>query len=116
MMRVQVTKRDVMNQNSFVIRVGYCDLQYLLRFKDSQFYTAGMYGWNADVYQVSSNVVIVTGYRPFGNVKVEFGILRGFEDRAKAILKDYSLKYEEQAEALDELLSEFLQVVLKMNE
>ena len=65
MMRVQVTKNDVMKQNRFVIRVGYCDLQYLLRFKDSQFYTAGMYGWNADIYQVSPSTVIVTGYRPF---------------------------------------------------
>lgn len=116
MMRVQVTKRDVMKQNRFVICVGYCDLQYLLRFKDSQFYTAGMYGWNADIYQVSPSAVIVTGYRPFGNVKVEFGILRGFENRASHILNQRELTYDEKKEALDEILDEFLQVVLKMNE
>ena len=116
MMRVQVTKRDVMRQNRFVIRVGYCDLQHLLRFKDSQFYTAGMYGWNADVYQVDGSAVVVTGYKPFGNIQPDRKVIREYDARAARILHDSTLSYFEKERNLDFLINEFLKAVLNLEE
>lgn len=116
MMRVQVTKGDVMKQNRFVICVGYCDLQHLLHFKDSQFYTAGMYGWNADIYQVSQSAVIVTGYRPFGDIKPDRAVIREYDARAARILHDSTLSYFEKESNLDFLINEFLKAVLNLEE
>ena len=31
-----------------VIKVGYCDIQDALKWREPNFYTAGAYGWNAD--------------------------------------------------------------------
>lgn len=53
-----------------VIKVGYCDLQDALKWREPNFYTAGVYGWNSDVYVIDYDTVIVTGYRPFGNIEL----------------------------------------------
>jgi len=46
-------------------------------------YTAGIYGWNADIYAFGS-IALVTGYRPFGK-EVEKAVIDSFENRAKEI-------------------------------
>lgn len=44
------------------VRVGYCMGQSLLRDIEPDYYTAGIYGWNFDVYQIAG-LTICTGYR-----------------------------------------------------
>lgn len=62
---IRLTKKEVINGTTLVIRVDYCTAQSLLRYAETPFYTAGQYGWNSDVY-FFGNVAISTGYRPFG--------------------------------------------------
>lgn len=78
-MRIKVAKKEIM-KNYKCFSVGYCDLQTLLGVANPQFYTAGVYGWNADIY-IFGNIAIVTGYRPFGK-QIDFDIIRKFEDAA----------------------------------
>ena len=58
-----------------VIRVGYCDMQDALKWREPDYYTVGVYGWNADVYVIDCDTVIVTGYRPFGNVELPRNVI-----------------------------------------
>ena len=51
-----------------------CDLQATL--PAPAYYTCGIYGWNADVFILDMDTVVVAGYRPFGNVKVDTEQLR----------------------------------------
>lgn len=44
------------------VRMGYCVGQSLLRDIEPDYYTAGIYGWNFDVYQIAG-LTICTGYR-----------------------------------------------------
>ena len=53
-----------------VIKVDYCDLQDALKWREPDFYTSGVYGWNSDVYVIDYGTVIVTGRRPFGNIEL----------------------------------------------
>lgn len=69
-MKTQITKKAIMSAYRNVIKVGYCDLQDALKWREPNFYTEGVYGWNADVYVIDYDTVIVTGYRPFGNVEL----------------------------------------------
>ena len=69
-MKTQTTKKAIMGAFENVIRVGYCDMQDALQWREPNFYTAGVYGWNADVYVIDYDTVIVTGYRPFGNMEL----------------------------------------------
>ena len=48
---------------------AFCDLQSAL--PEPTYYTCGVYGWNADVFILDMDTVVVAGYRPFGNVKVD---------------------------------------------
>lgn len=68
-MKTRTTKKYINQTNKTVILIPYCEMQEALIFEHPEAYTAGVYGWNADVYRVNADTVIVTGYRPFGNVK-----------------------------------------------
>ena len=74
-MKTQISKKAIMNTYKNVIRVGYCDLQRALTWREPNYYTAGVYGWNADVYVIDDETVIVTGYRPFGNIELSRNVI-----------------------------------------
>lgn len=63
-MKVRVTAKDIKRRGT-PICFDYGDLQNILADHDPQFYTCGVYGWNANIYDFGS-FQIVTGYRPFG--------------------------------------------------
>ena len=108
----KVTKNKIMSEYKNVIRVGYCELQHLLRFQERKHFTSGAYGWNADIYQVDYNTVIVTGYRPFGNVKADYDLINKYDSEARKIICS-NLNYEEQQTKVNELLEKFTQESLQ---
>ena len=63
-MKVQVTSKEV-KIGGRPLAFPYCAVQFILADDSPQFYTAGTYGWNADIYDFGS-FQVVTGYRPFG--------------------------------------------------
>lgn len=111
-MKIKVTKKQVMSQNHYVINVRNCGLQRLLTFVAPAYYTAGVYGHNADVYQINAAVVIVTGSRPFGNIKPKDELLEKYEKQACMILADGQKTYNEKKELLYGLLLRFVQEVV----
>lgn len=115
-MKVKVTKKEIRENYKNVIRVGYCELQYLLRGKNPNFYTSGTYGWRADIYQINYNTCIVTGYAPFGNIKIERNTIQKYEEKAIKICHDYSLNWEQETTKLDKLLDKFIKEVIKESE
>ena len=54
--------RDAMRAGTPTVALGYCELQRLLGCADPVAYTAGVYGWNFDVYRLGG-LTICTGYR-----------------------------------------------------
>lgn len=91
-MKTRITKKAIMSTYPNVIKVGYCDLQYALKWREPNFYTAGVYGWNADVYVIDCDTVIVTGYRPFGNVELPRNVIDALNKCAESIT--HYLKYD----------------------
>ena len=90
-----------------VIKVGYCDMQSALKWREPNFYTAGLYGWNSDVYVIGQNTVIVTGYRPFGNMELPREVIDTLNKCAKSITHyfDYDMAKISLRNNLDELAS-----------
>lgn len=86
-MKTQTTKKAIMNAYRNVIKVGYCDLQDALKWREPNFYTAGVYGWNSDVYVIDYDTVIVTGYRPFGNVELPRNVIDTLNKCAESITR-----------------------------
>ena len=108
-MKFKTTQKAIKEGYSNIIKVGYCSLQYLLYYKKPIAYTCGVYGWNADIYDVGCGVAICTGYRPFGNVEVDYELSKEYNEKAEKII--CNSKIENVKEELDELLKEFLEKV-----
>lgn len=111
-MKFKTTQRAIRANYPTIIRVGYCDLQTLLCFRNPIAYTTRVEGWGCDIYEVSQSVCISTGYAPFGNVKSWYDVNRKYELEAEKV-RYGSLSYEEQKKALDELLKKYVEEVMK---
>ena len=105
----QLTMKQVKAMYNNVIELGYCEAYYLLKHRNRMGYTAGVYGWNADIYGFV-NTAIVTGYRPFGNIKVNREIVKDYEQRAERIYKENCGSWED----LEELLLDFINKVTEV--
>ena len=108
-MKTQITKKAIMSAFENVIRVGYCDLQHALKWREPNFYTAGVYGLNADVYVIDYDTVIVTGYRPFGNIELPREVIDTLNKCAKSIT--HYLDYENAKISLRKNLDELAGVI-----
>ena len=83
MPKMNVTRKWVCSSFTNIITVPYCALQDLLKYESPSCFTSGIYGWNADVYVVDFDTCIVTGYRPFGNVRPTYALTDVFNRAAQ---------------------------------
>ena len=118
-MKYATTKKAILNSYPNVIKVGYCSLQSLLKFHSPSAYTASKtYGWRADVYEITPDTVIVTGYAPFGNIVPDYEIIKKYEEKAQEEStlawnrREFSRQaYSNVVNAMDALLHEFVREV-----
>lgn len=111
MNKLKTTKKAIVESYNNVICVGYCDLQNLLHCKSPSFYTMGVYGWNADIFDFG-NTAICTGYRPFGNASAPAGLITYYEKLAEPIAGDWHIPWAERKQKLDKLIYQFIDDVL----
>ena len=107
--KIRVTKKQVMEAYCNVYYTGYCDLQGLLTYKEPAYYTAGAYGWGADVYILDACSVLVTGYAPFGTKRLQYGDVKQAEAEATQILRGVGVDYDERITTLDEILARLIE-------
>lgn len=115
-MEVKTTRSYVLNHFNTVIRVPNGHLRKLLSYEEPAFYTAGLYGWNADVYVVNADIAIVMGARPFGNIKASRKVIAKAEEHAAVIrdaLSKNNANYNQIKDVLHDLINEFVEDVLK---
>ena len=89
-----------------LLNVGYCELSTLLRNHSPITYTAGVYGWNYDVYMINGKT-ICTGYRGMPGRRANNP--GEYEKKARAIMDEYNRNYEERSADVEKLLNEFIQ-------
>lgn len=108
-MKRKISMKEIKKGYKNIVCVGYCDLWCLLSSKEPKYYTAGVYGWNADVYEINNNTCIVTGYRPFGNIEIDYNIVKEYNKKAESIYKDHNLDYTEIQKKINILLDNFIE-------
>ncbi len=109
-MKFKTTQKEIKNNYGYVFKIPYCDAWHLLRGQEPEAYTAGVYGWNADVYS-HGGVAIVTGYRPIGEV-VPRELLKKYEEKAKKIYNKNNYKYDTKMKKINKLLDEFINILI----
>lgn len=111
-MKIKTSKRIINRNYKFVIPVGYCLLQYLLSEEKPIAYITRAEGWACDIYEFG-NVVITTGYSPFGNTPADYDVTEKYENLAKQIVENESLTHVDKKESLDKLIKEFISETIK---
>lgn len=109
-MKFKTTQKEIKKNYQTIISVGYCGLQYLLKYEDPCAYTSGSNGWKADIYDING-VAIVTGYAPFGNVTPSYETLEKYDICASRVFSNSTLDYMERQKQLSELLNQFIKEV-----
>lgn len=104
-MKCKVTKKEVRANYAHIFAVGYCGMQYLLRYTNPFAYSVRVEGWACDYYDVGG-VCISTGYAPIGK-SVPYDLVREYEGKAReACMADYD---RDKVNALrDELIEKLL--------
>lgn len=111
-MKFKTTRKAVKENGGIILNVKYCGLQSLLRFKEPQAYTSGIYGWNADIYDIDG-LIIVMGGRPFGNYS-NYDLVEEYEQKAHKIATDYQVDWETRKNEVSKLLDEFINKVYEL--
>lgn len=110
-MKLKTTKKQVKNYYNNIYSIGYCDAQYLLQGISPFAYSSGAYGWSCDYYEIE-NVCISTGYSPIGE-NTGYDLVRKYDNKAKAILDDYSVDYQKRKNKVNKLLVKFINELKK---
>ena len=105
-MKLKTTKKQIKNGYYKIYSIGYCDAQYLLQCLNPFAYSSGVYGWSCDYYDVDG-VCISTGYNTIGE-NVNYDLLEKYDNKAKAILDDYSVDYQKRKAKVNKLLIKFI--------
>lgn len=114
-MERKLTMKEVKKYYNNIVSIGYCGACYLLKCIDREGWTCGVYGWNADVYEVNHNTCIVTGYRPFGDI-YNHELTTEYNEKARKVWNDSRRKYESKVIKVKELLDEYISKILKEEE
>lgn len=111
MSKQHTTIKSIRNNWRKVFRCGYCDLQNIMRGREANYYNAGIYGWNCDIYcDYLRDIAITTGYRNMTGRLIPAEIIEKYSKIADEINENYWKKpYTEVREALDENIKNFFE-------
>lgn len=94
-----------------IVRVPDGSCQRLFNLMEPEFYHAGIYGWDYDVYSIGG-YAIITGYRAFKCRMIDYDVCKAYDTEAAQILHD-SITTEEAKGKLDKLIWKFMEEVVK---
>lgn len=95
MLKCKVTKKELTESYRNIISIGYCQAEYLLRYKVPRFYYSNIYGWRFDVYEIDYSTILTTGYeylKTSKNQKEINKIIAKYNTKAYKILQNYNYK------------------------
>lgn len=109
-MKTKTTIKFIKNNYNKVFYCGYSDLYYIFRYEEPQYYNAGVYGWNCDIYcDYKRDIAITTGYRNMTGKRIPDELIKKYSEKAKTILENtFVTSYDDIKNALDENREAFL--------
>ena len=117
MNKLRATKKQILSAYKNAIQCGTVEVYYLNKGNEPRYYTAGVYGWNADIYEANTDTVLVSGDRAFGNIKADYDLIREYEEIARGIFDDYYYKnlfcYDEMIIKIEKKRNELVTRILK---
>lgn len=113
-MKFKTSKKNMKESYNTIIKIGYCQAWYLLKFEKPLAYSANSYGWACDYYDVMGTL-ISTGYSPIGSKGLKedvnvYDVLAHYEEKARKIFCEIR-NVDEQRNKISCLLEQFINEV-----
>ena len=85
-MKFKATKKEMKQNYTKIIGIGYCNAQFLLHYKNSIAYSTRAEGWACDYYDIDG-VLISTGYSYLDNKNTyaDYEIIKEYNNKAEKI-------------------------------
>lgn len=90
-MKLHASQREIKDNGYYILSIGYCEMQFILRPFKPFSYCSGIYGWNCDNYEINTekhSIILSTGYSPINNKNIndiDYKIIRKYDDKAANI-------------------------------
>jgi len=113
MIKLKATKKEMREHYWYILSVGYCSMQSLLRERQPFAYSTRAEGWSCDYYEIEG-VLISEGYAPLTskNMIEDYSIIEEYENKALKI-DELCLPLDERKEKKAALLKEMLNSLKK---
>ena len=82
-MKLQTTKKQIRQNFNTVLSIGYCDAQYLLDCKNPFAYSAGVYGWSCDYYQIGVGRYVYRRVILRSVTHIDYALLQNLKEKPK---------------------------------
>ena len=89
-MKLKTTKKQIKENAHKIFSVGYCELDYLLKYNEPFAYSSGVYGWACDYYNIDGTI-ISTGYQPIGKL-IDYELVKRYNTKAREIHNQEDIK------------------------
>lgn len=111
-MKIKTTKKEMKRAYKNIIPINYCEMCYLLYYKEPITYCTGVYGWACDNYLIDNNTLISTGYSPINGIKVDYEKVNTYNDLSRKIINDNKLTTEQKENEIKMLLNKFAKEII----
>lgn len=112
-MKFKTSKKNMRDSYNKILKISYCNAQYLLQFEEPIAYSTRSESWACDYYDIDG-VLISTGYAPLEskNVKVDYETVKKYDNIARDIIYS-NINFEDIRVKVKELLRKFISEVIK---
>jgi hypothetical protein len=113
MVKLKATKKEMREGYYYILSVGYCSMQSLLKERQPFAYSTRAEGWACDYYEVDG-VLLSEGYAPLSNKNMieDYSLIRECENKALRV-DELGLPREERKAKKEALLKEMLNSLKK---
>ena len=109
-MKFKTTRKNMVENYSKIIKVGYCNISYLLQYEQPIAYSTRVEGWACDYYEVDG-VLISEGYAPIGNIAPSYDICHRYNVKAENIVLTRGMNRDDKMDIVRGYLREFIKEV-----
>ena len=111
-MKFKTTRKNMKDNYSTIIKVGYCNISYLLKYEIPIAYSTMSEGWACDYYEIDG-IIISTGYAPIGNIVPSYDTCHRYNVKAENIVSSRGMDWNDKKNIVRGYLREFIKEVTK---
>lgn len=106
-MKFKTSRKNMKDNYTTIIKVGYCNISYLLQYEKPIAYSTRVEGWACDYYEIDG-ILISTGYAPIGDIEPSYNTCHRYNTKAENIILTRGMDWNDKKDIVRGYLREFI--------